>query len=435
MTSETWTSLRTLPSWIFPFLLGLGGYVSLAVASEANGRLPLGFWWGAQAAGWLACAWFLGNAHQGWPAFRLILITSLLFRLCGLFATPTLEDDYHRYLWDGWRATQDGTPYARAPQEFFLNGETRPPGVENALDELNHPDLTTIYAPLTQCLFAAAALIAPGSLVTLKILLLLVDGALLFLLSILGGRSVAWFYGWCPLVVTENAFHAHPEAWALLWLVMAWILAQRKRYLIAGLVAGVAVAAKIFALLAVPFLIWRRPRIFLPTFLLALGLIYGPIIISGSSAEWPGVRSMAAGFEFNSFGFALLASLLGPDIARWLWLVVFGMLAATIFARWARRGLSLERAPVWEVMLSYFLLSPVLNPWYLIWLVPFVALRPHPAALALLVVVPISYATGLNLGDPSLGNYAQPAWVRPVEFGFVSLIAALSFVPWIRRRA
>ncbi|MGI8891332.1 MAG: hypothetical protein ACR2G0_11195 [Chthoniobacterales bacterium] len=359
----------------------------------------------------------------------MIVVTSLLFRFCGLWATPTLEDDYHRYLWDGWRMTQDGTPYDHAPQEFFSGREARPTGVETALDELNHPDLTTIYAPITQLVFAAAALIAPGSLLTLKILLLLVDGALLFLLSIFGGRSVAWFYGWCPLVVTENAFHAHPEAWALLWLVLAWILARRGRFLMAGFLAGVAVAAKIFALLAVPFLIWRRPRVVLPTFFLALGLIYGPILLSGSTAEWPGVRAMAAGFEFNSFGFALLASFLGPEIARWLWLVVFGLIAATFFARWAGKGLSLERAPVAEVMLAYFLLSPVLNPWYLIWLVPFVASRICPTALALLVMISLSYATGLNLGDQTLSNYAQPSWVRPIEFGLVSLVALLSFLP------
>lgn len=406
----------------FPFALALCGYTTLALFSLAPGRLPLGVWWGVQAVGWFSCAWFLrAVANDGWPALRWIVVTALLFRICGLWATPTLEDDYQRYLWDGWRTIKDGSPYDRTPQDFFALPEERPAGVETALDQLNHPDLKTIYAPVTQLLFAAAAAIAPGSLVTLKILLLLVDGGLLLLLSACGGRSVAWFYGWCPLVVTENAFHAHPEALALFWLVAAWLAGRRERYLMAGLLAGVAVGAKIFALLAVPLLAWQRPRVVLPAFLAVLGFIYGPILVSGSSAEWPGLRVMGGDFEFNSFGFALLARLFGSEAARLLWIIFFGLIAAFLFARWARNEGSLSSAPIVPVLLTFFLLSPVLNPWYLVWLVPFVALAPIPSAVALIVIVPLSYATGLNLGDPTLANYAQPVWVRPVEFGLVIL--------------
>ena len=93
--------------------------------------------------------------------------------------------------------------------------------------------------------------------------------------------------------------------------------------------------------------------------------------------------------------------------------------------RWARLDGSLARAPVANLFLVFLLLAPVLNPWYAIWLVPFVAINPTRSELALLVVVPLSYATGLNLADPTLATYAQPAWVRPIEFGIV-ILAALS---------
>ena len=328
-------SPKTFPRWIFPFALALCAYTILALYSLKAGRLPLGIWWSVQAVGWISCAWFLRTVTAGWPATPWIVASALAFRVCGLWATPTLEDDYQRYLWDGWRTIQDGSPYDRAPQEFFSVPEKRPPGIETALNELNNPDLTTIYAPVTQLLFAAAAAIAPGSLLTLKLFLLLIDFGILLLLLASGGRRAAWFYGWCPLVVTENAFHAHPEAWALLWLIAAWICANRQRYLFAGALAGIAVGAKIFALLAVPFLAWRRPAVVGAGFLAALGLIYGPILASGSSAEWAGLHAMAGYFEFNSFGFALLARLCGPSAARVLWLILFGLIAALLFARWA----------------------------------------------------------------------------------------------------
>jgi alpha-1,6-mannosyltransferase len=416
----------------FPFGLALCGYAILALCSLRAGRLPLAIWWSAQAAGWIGCAWFLCTLADGWPRTRWIIATALAFRICGLWVTPTLEDDYQRYLWDGWRTIQDGSPYDHAPQEFFSAPEKRPPGIETALNELNNPDLTTIYAPVTQLLFGAAAAIAPGSLLTLKLFLLLIDLAILLLLAAWGGRAAAWFYGWCPLVVTENAFHAHPEAWGLLWLLAAWLCAERKRYLCAGALAGLAVGAKLFALIAVPFLAWRRPAVVLPAFLAVLGLIYGPILATGSSAEWAGLHAMASYFEFNSLGFALLSRLCGSAPARLLWLILFGLIAALLFGRWARQKRSLHDAPLTDVLLAFFLLSPVLNPWYLVWLVPFVAMAPTRRAVVLLAIVPLSYATGLNLGDPTLATYAQPAWVRPVEFGIV-ILATLSSV-WPMKR-
>lgn len=422
---------QRFPHWILPFGFALCAYGALAIFSFAPGRLPLGIWWAVQAAGWISCAWFLRAVASGWPALGWILASALAFRLCGLWVLPTLEDDYQRYLWDGWRTIQGSSPYARAPLDYFAIPEKRPAGVETALNELNHPALTTIYAPVTQLLFAAAATIAPGSLFTLKLLLICVDFAVILLLAAIGGRRAAWFYGWCPLAVTETAFHAHPEAWALLWLLAAWFCASRRRYLCAGALLGLAVGAKIFALLAVPFLVWRRPAVVFPAFLAALGCIYVPIFAAGSSAEWSGVRAMAGSFEFNSFGFALLAAGFGSGVARFLWWMLFGAVAAALFARWVWQRRGLEDTPVADIYLLFFLLAPVLNPWYLLWLLPFAATRPSRRHLTLLAVVPLSYATGLNLGDSALAPYAQPGWVRPIEFG-IFLLTAGSGLRWKR---
>ena len=73
-----------------------------------------------------------------------------------------------------------------------------------------------------------------------------------------------------------------------------------------------------------------------------------------------------------------------------------------------------------------------MNPWYLLWLLPFVALNPTAAGLTALAAVSLSYATGLNLSDPALDNFAHPSWVRPIEYGAVALAAA---VDWWRVRA
>ncbi len=418
---------KPFPRWIFPCALAFASYALLALAAKQPGRLPLWIWWGAQASGWIACAWFLRTVASGWPSMRWILLSALAFRCCGLWMTPSLEDDYQRYLWDGWRAIHDGSPYDRPPADFFAVAESRPLAIETALNELNNPDLTTIYAPITEFLFAASAAIAPGSLFVLKVFLLLIDAAVILLLARIGGRAAAWFYGWCPLVIAETAFHAHPEVWAIMWLLAAWLCAQRHRFLFAGAFAGVAIGAKIFAVLAMPFLAWRRPFVFLSASAGALALIYGPLLLAGSRVEWQGLRAMAGGFEFNSLGYALLAVSFGNEAARVFWLFIFGLVALGLVIAWRARKQSLAQAPLVDLLLAFFLLTPVLNPWYLVWLAPFVALRPSTRGVALLVVVPLSYATGLNLADPNLAAYAQPAWVRPLEFGVFLLALASGF--------
>ena len=93
----------TFPRWILPFALALGAYLTLAFFSLQPGRLPLRVWWSVQAVGWISCAWFLRAVRKGWPSIGCIAVTALAFRICGLWSTPTLEDDYQRYLWDGWR--------------------------------------------------------------------------------------------------------------------------------------------------------------------------------------------------------------------------------------------------------------------------------------------------------------------------------------------
>jgi hypothetical protein len=71
----------------------------------------------------------------------------------------------------------------------------------------------------------------------------------------------------------------------------------------------------------------------------------------------------------------------------------------------------------------------VVNPWYLLWLLPFVALRPSAAGITALIAVSLAYAHGLNLGEESLGAYEHPAWVRPME-----IIAVLLALGWDLQR-
>ena len=84
---------------------------------------------------------------------------------------------------------------------------------------------------------------------------------------------------------------------------------------------------------------------------------------------------------------------------------------------------------LYGVLLAFW---PVVNPWYLLWLLPFAAIRPSVWAWTASVVVLLSYITGLNLNDMDLHPFAHPSWVRPLEYGLILL--ALAYDIWRRAR-
>jgi len=76
------------------------------------------------------------------------------------------------------------------------------------------------------------------------------------------------------------------------------------------------------------------------------------------------------------------------------------------------------------------LVSPVINPWYLLWLMPFACRYPSLGIWVASAALLLSYATGLNLETSVLAPYEHPAWLRPAEFGKIGL--AFTFDKWWR---
>ena len=66
---------------------------------------------------WAALAWTMRQISPRPP--RTVLGFGFAFRLIALFAEPVMEDDHHRFLWDGHRFAATGNPYAEAPQARF----------------------------------------------------------------------------------------------------------------------------------------------------------------------------------------------------------------------------------------------------------------------------------------------------------------------------
>lgn len=382
--------------------------------------------------GWVALPWLavfalLAKHPDGVPVGRLV-IWAVAFRVCGLFGVPLFEDDYFRYLWDGYRFAETGTPYGWAPAASFAD-ENVPAAFQRVLDHVNYPDVPTIYGPTTQFVFLLGYLVAPASLWPVQVLLLGVDILLIRLLTTVAAPRFVLLYAWCPLVIKEIAFTAHPDGLGAFLLVAAILLRHREQSRAAAVCLALAVGAKVFALLLVPFVLARAgPKAWI-AFAATLALLYLPFVIQGGT-DLTALAVVAASWEFNSALFGLLSEWLPAAEAKWLLGCVLVVIGGVYWLWYSSH--SAGQIPRGDWIFGGFLLAaPVINPWYALWLLPFAAVYPSLWAWTASLALLLSYVTGLNLGLYDIEPFALPPWVRPVEFGVI--LAAASVDAWRSR--
>jgi hypothetical protein len=373
------------------------------------------------AVAWSAVlwAWATGRRTEGKSIIQRIWFWGILFRLTGLIGQPVLEDDYFRYLWDGRQFALTGNPYAGRPSDHF--GETDlPESFRVILDGVNYPDVPTIYGPVCQLVFLISYWIAPGQLWPLKVILVLADLLTLRLLLGLTTPRRALLYAWCPLLIKETAFTAHTESLGVLVLVAAIHGLQKAKPARVAVFCALGMGTKAFAALLAPFLLWRLAKKHWMWCGAAWAGLYLPFWLQGSTAEWAGLNAYIGDWEFNSTILAVISLFTGAQTARMVCALLFGVFWLIYLLRWRSQPPQTIPRGDW-IYGTFFALAAVVNPWYLLWMLPFVALFPSATGLTALVIVSLSYAHGLNLGGNNLQPFQHPGWVRPLEVGGILL--------------
>ena len=399
------------------------GYAALAFLARPPGEPDLAVFFSLMAwTGLPVFGLFLYCRRRDEPVpLNRLLFWAVAFRICGLVGGPLLEDDFYRYLWDGYRFATTGTPYAAIPEAFFTD-PTVPAAFHTVLDGINHPELPTIYSPTTQFVFLLGYWLRPGSIAALQCLLIVIDLATVILLLRLAPARNVLLYAWCPLVVKEIAFTAHPDGLGVCLLLAALGLAQGRRWRSAAMCLGLACGAKIFALALAPFVLVGAASRHWVLFGATLAALYAPFALGGGT-DLSSLLVFTREWEFNSAAFGLLTLALPAFEAKLGLGLACALLWGWYYWRYRRdEGRPVPRGDwVYGVLLAA---SPVINPWYLLWVLPFAAIFPSVWAWTASVAVLISYITGLNVNDYELQPYQQPLWARLLEFGLIALALA-----------
>jgi hypothetical protein len=349
------------------------------------------------------------------------IVIGLLFRLGMLTSTPMLEDDHFRYLWDGGVLANGFNPYMYAPQEILAEEAGHIPDALRQLGRdygpnlrrVNFPWLRTIYPPMAELAFALAHIIRPWGMEAWRLVLMGLDVLTLYLLFTILRRLKLppmglVIYWWNPLLIKEIYNSGHMEVVIFPFLLGALLLAIQHRYVLASGVLGLAVGAKFWPALLLPVILrplLRDPRRLVPSALVFACVsiaMFLPFYFSGLEAD-SGLTSYSKHWEMNDTLFMLM-----------LWTVkftgrIFGLdafyaqtatravvaLILLIWTSWVIRRDDRDPAEIVRrcllVVAGLFLLSPTQFPWYYLWLLPFLAIRPQFSLLFLTVLLPLYY--------------------------------------------
>ena len=354
------------------------------------------------------------------------LIVAAVWHLLFLLKPPGADDDIHRYLWDGRVQRLGYNPYILVPNNPALAGlhipETR---------TLNHPDVPSPYPAGAQLFFRGVTAIHE-SLLALRVAFLLCELAIVFvLLDVLRSsrQPMHWVlaFAWNPLLATEVAGSGHIDIVGALLLLVSVAALWRKWRAFAAVAFAVAVGVKFLPIVLVP-LYWRRLRI--RDVLIAMfvfGLLYLPFL-DGGRVHFGSLGTYVQSFRFNDPVFAALERMLPPQL-----LVGLAVLVGFVCAIWLRKksGELSPEAFAWPMAAS-LLCAPVVYPWYLLWLLPFLrSASTFPMVIWTVSIIPTYYVWHLRaLGQP----WIIPGWIMPLEYGSVAVAVAILGLRHLTRR-
>src|SRR5947208_10452223 len=338
------------------------------------------------------------------------------------------DDDIHRYVWDGRLQRLGYNPYIVVPTDPALAGlhtpETR---------TLNNPDLPSPYPAGAQLFFHAVTAIQESTF-ALKVAFVVCEFAIVFvLLDILRctrqAAHLVLAFAWNPLLAIEVAGSGHIDiVGALLLLVSAAALVRRWRST-AAVALGLAIAVKLLSVVLLR-VYWKRVRIRDAALAAAVvGLLYVPFLNHGRTPIGS-LGTYLQSFRFNGPVFAALDQVAPPQLLAGL-AVLVGLATAT----WLRSA-----TPEWSPdlfawpMAASLLCAPVVFPWYLLCLLPFL-MSGSTLLIIIWTVSIIPTYVQWHLRATGRPWWSLPGWVMLLEYGCVAIAAAVIALRRITRPA
>jgi len=281
------------------------------------------------------------------------------------------------------------------------------------LERVNHPEVPTIYPPMAQFVFRAVHSVKPDSILAMRIAFLLFDVLTLFfiigILAKLGlNKNMSVVYFWCPLIIKETFNSTHLDIIGITFLCGSIYFLVCHRHSLATVFLALGFLGKLYPAILFPLYfqsclqnsrkkegnLWLPPIINSLLFISIIVLGYMPFMGIGLKM-FDGLKAYSLYWQSNDSIFSCLVfifknlpgelnniSFFSNPLPIFLSKLTVVCILMGVLIWLLLKNTSLFEDPetflkqFFILMALVFLLSPIQNPWYLCWVVPFLCLFP-----------------------------------------------------------
>lgn len=414
--------------------------------------------------------------------FYQFLGFGIILRILLSFSYPLWEDDWARYLWEGYLIRSGISPYTNPPELFFSKILT--PDMDDRvfeiLSRINHPEYTAIYSPFVLLTFFISSTLFPLSLTAIKLGYIGFDLGIFLGIYQLKNKKSAILYFFFPILLKEVYINSHFELLPM-FFCMAAIYSLRKYHPHrASFFYGLAVHTKLYLIWIFPFFfissilyyIYNQKSTYIKinkkysnkkffqiqmgsinfqsseeikslfygiipgviTFLLGFTLPIGVLQYFVGNNLYFGFDTLlgfANEFTFNPQFFLLIRIFFGSSLGRIL--VGFTLFFYLLYSVYHYRKffINIQDGIQWSlyVFLITLLFSPIVNAWY--FLLPsiffFLTRNQNLWILILLSIPQISYLTDTNL-HPNGSSYYSFYYINDFILYFELICNTIIFI-------
>lgn len=422
-TPKIWLYLSMIP------VLGTYWLLGYYTARHQTASLSTAF-----AVLYLVYAYWLKNLDK-LPAKKFLLLAVVL-RLLFVVSTPSLSDDYFRFIWDGELWANGVNPFLFTPRQALEQFDwTR---LRELFPFIYGKDFHTVYPPLAQLAFWMAAIFSDDLfwlVLILRVFIYFAEAGTFWLIWRLLKHqrlpvNLIFIYALNPLIILEFSGNLHQEAYVIFFLAAAgWFLIRNNLFQTAVVFSG-AILSKLVPLIFLPSLLVvvqgkRAIQMVLLILMICSGaflLVGGVDIIHGMNQ---GLSLYYLKFEFNPSVWLLIRPI-GQMLTGYNILIYAGPVLAAVSGM-IILYLSLSKKnkienPInlgqlfdrWTLLLSvYLLLSPIVHPWYITPMILFSVFGKFRFTLLWSAMILMTYA------GYQLKGYQEQVWLIALEYVLV----------------
>ena len=405
------------------------GFIALAVLGDLSQNVAafVGIFLGISSFYLVSCyAITRSDVTSSAPPRLMVLIwvSGLLFRVSVMPLSPELSEDLNRYRWHGKIQAAGENPYVAVPEDAHLEGLR-----DATWSRISRKDLPSVYGPVVEWVFAGwyrvVAWVEPDALrqvwwfkIPFALLELGVSLAVSWLLAA-AGKPKTWLliYLWSPLAVVEFWAQGHNDTLAVLFVVVAVAAALSDRWKLAFGSLSIAVLSKFWPAILFPFFVlrredgrwvfrWKPALVALPILLVVAGPYWASL---GNVQEL--LEGFLGGWRNNDSLYGIIYEHANENAELATERVTYYLIAA-LAGLWLLHRPLIESVK-WAIVLLLFF-SANCFPWYLSWLLPFLAVSPNAALLLWTALVGLAYH--VLIGYEVLGVWEYSDAFRRLEY-------------------